>query len=184
MNAFNRVMTILLFVTLMIIIPMVAIFTDGTLGVLQGFINAASAGMSIFYRVILILVGVISFLICGLVLYLEVRRPPRRRVRVRKVSGGEVELAVESIEQRLEYRVDQLPDVVKVIPKVRARRSSVDVELNVETSPDIDVPMKTDEVCQVARDVVEDRMGLKLRKIKVNLRHAPYHEIPQEVLGQ
>jgi hypothetical protein len=36
------------------------------------------------------------------------------------------------------------------------------------------VPTKTEEVCQVAREVVEDRMGLKLRKIKVNIRHAPY----------
>jgi hypothetical protein len=64
--------------------------------------------------------------------------------------------------------------VVKVTPKIKPHRKAIDVELNLETAPDIDVPTKTEEVCEVARDVVEGRMGLKLRKIKVNIRHAPY----------
>jgi len=95
-----------------------------------------------------------------------------------KSAGGEVELAVESIAQRLEYRVDQLADVVKVRPKIMPRRKDIDVELNLETTPDIDVPTKTEEVCQVAREVVEERMGLKLRKIKVNIRYAPRADGP------
>jgi hypothetical protein len=119
----------------------------------------------------------ITFIICGLVLYLEVRRPARKRVKLEKISGGQVELAVESIEQRLKYHVDQLADVVEVIPKVKPRRNSIDVELDLETTPDIDVPMKTEEVCEVARDVVEAKMGLRLRKIKVNIKHTPYPEI-------
>jgi uncharacterized alkaline shock family protein YloU len=110
-------------------------------------------------------------------LYLELRRRPRRRVKLQKISGGEVELAVESIAQRLEYRVDQLADVVRVRPDIKARRNSVDVELNLETTPDIDVPTKTEEVCQVVRDVVEERMGLELGKIKVNIKHAPYPDV-------
>jgi uncharacterized alkaline shock family protein YloU len=89
-----------------------------------------------------------------------------------------VELAVESIAQRLEYRVDQLADVVKVRPEVKPRGKSVDVVLHLETSPDIDVPAKTEEVYQVAREVVEERMGLKLGKIKVNVKHAPYPSKP------
>ena len=177
MNVFNRVVTILLFVMLMIIIPLVMILPDVVIPLLQQFLSTVGLPVNAFHRVILILVGVISFIICGLVLYLEVRRPPRRRVKLQKTSGGEVELAVESIAQRLEYRVDQLADVVKVVPKIKPRRSSVDVELNLETTPDIDVPAKTEEVCQVARDVIEERMGLKLKKIKVNIKHAPYPEV-------
>jgi hypothetical protein len=177
MNIFNRTVTILLFLTMMIVVPMVMILPDAVIGLLQQFLTGVSASMNNFHRVILILLGVISFIICGLVLYLEVRRPPRKTVRLRKISGGEVELAVESIAQRLEYRVDQLADVINVVPKVKPRRSSVDVELSLETTPDIDVPVKTEEVCQVARDVVEERMGLKLGKIKVNIKHAPYPEV-------
>ncbi len=176
MNVFNRVITFLLFVALMVIVPTVMIFPDAVIALLQQMLIVLSPALNTFYRVILAILGVICFIVCGLVLYLEVRRPPRRRVRLEKISGGEVELAVESIAQRLEYRVDQLADVVGVVPRIKARRKSVDVELNLETTPDIDVPTKTEEVCQVVRDVVEERMGLKLNKVKVNIRHAPYPE--------
>jgi hypothetical protein len=174
MNVFNRVVTILLFLALMIVIPFIMILPDTAIGSVQLFLGSLTGGLSIFHRVVLVLLGIICFIICGLVLYLEFRRPRRHTVRLEKLEGGEVELAVESIAQRIEYRVDQLADVVEVRPKIKPRRKEIDVELDLETTPDIDVPTKTEEVCQVAREVVEDRMGLKLRKIKVNIRHAPY----------
>jgi hypothetical protein len=177
MNVFNRAMTILLFVSLMVVAPIVMILPDAVMSVLQRFLTNVAASMNIFHRVLLILLGIVTFVICGLILYLEARRPPRKRVRLQKISGGEVELAVESIAQRLEYRVDQLADVVQARPAIKPRRNSVDVELNLETTPEIDVPTKTEEVCQVVRDVVEERMGLKLGKIKVNIKHAPYPEV-------
>lgn len=174
MNVFNRVVTILLFVTLMIAVPILMILPTQIAGLVQQYLEVVSSGLSVFHRAVLVMLGIISFIICGLVLYLEFRRPARKMVRLESATGGEVELAVESIAQRLEYRVDQLPDVVRVRPEVKPRRKSVDVELNLETTPDIDVPMKTEEVYQVAREVIEERMGLKLRKIKVNIKHAPY----------
>lgn len=177
MNAFNRAVSILLFVTLMIVVPIALIFPDAVMGFVQQFLAPGLLGLNTFHRVILILLGMITFIICGLVLYLEVRRPARKRVKLEKISGGQVELAVESIEQRLKYHVDQLADVVEVIPKVKPRRNSIDVDLDLETAPDIDVPTKTEEVCEVARDVVEAKMGLRLRKIKVNIKHTPYPEI-------
>jgi len=174
MNLFNRVVTILLFVTLMIAVPILMILPTQIAGLVQQYLDGVSSGLSVFHRAVLVMLGIISFIICGLVLYLEFRRPARKMVRLESATGGEVELAVESIAQRLEYRVDQLPDVVRVRPEVKPRRKSVDVELYLETTPDIDVPAKTEEVCQVAREVIEERMGLKLRKIKVNIKHAPY----------
>jgi hypothetical protein len=50
----------------------------------------------------------------------------------------------------------------------------LDVELLLETTPDIDVPMKTDEVLEVTREVIVERMGLKLGKVQVKIKHAPY----------
>jgi hypothetical protein len=174
MNVFNRVVTSILFVTLMIVVPVLMILPSQIASFLQQYLGFVSSGLNLFHRAVLVLVGILAFIICGLVLYLEIRRPARKRVRLLSAAGGEVELAVESIAQRLEYRVDQLPDVVKVRPEIKPRRASVDVVLNLETSPDIDVPAKTEEVYQVAREVVEGRMGLKLGKIKVNVKHAPY----------
>lgn len=178
MNVFNRAVTILLFVTLMIVVPVLLILPAQIAGLAQHYLDAVSSGLNLFHRAVLVLVGIMVFIICGLVLYLELRRPARKRVRLQSAAGGEVELAVESIAQRLEYRVDQLADVVKVRPEVKPRGKSVDVVLHLETSPDIDVPAKTEEVYQVAREVVEERMGLKLGKIKVNVKHAPYPSKP------
>ncbi|NIN65051.1 MAG: alkaline shock response membrane anchor protein AmaP [Anaerolineae bacterium] len=177
MNVFNRAMTILLFVVLMIVVPAILIFPDAMIAFLQQSLSLLWSGLNVLVRVVMVLAGIIFFIVCGLVLYLEFRRPARRRVKLERITGGDVELAVESIEQRLEYRVDQLPDVVSVSPKVKPRRKSIDVELNVETIPDVDVPLKTEEVCEVVREVVEGRIGLSLRKIKVNIEHAPYPEL-------
>jgi predicted RND superfamily exporter protein len=174
MNLFNRIVTILLFVVLMIVVPFAMIFSQPVMASTQQFLEAASSSLNTFQRIILILLGIIVFIICGLVLYLEFRRPPRKRVKVETAAGEEVELAVESIAQRLAYRVDQLPDVVKVTPEIKPRRKSIDVELNLETTPEIDVPAKIDEVSQVARAEVEENMGLKLRKIRVSIKHSPY----------
>ena len=74
MNAFNRAMTILLFVTLMIVVPIGLIFPDAVIGFVQQFLATGLLGLNTFHRVILILLGMITFIICGLVLYLEVRR--------------------------------------------------------------------------------------------------------------
>jgi len=34
--------------------------------------------------------------------------------------------------------------------------------------------MKTEEVLQVTREVIVERMGLKLGKVQVKIKHAPY----------
>jgi hypothetical protein len=102
------------------------------------------------------------------------RRPRKKAIRAQKLAGGEAHIATESIEQRLAYNIDQLPDVVKVSPRVTGRSRGLDVDLFLETAPDIDVPMKTEEVVQVTREVVVERMGLKLGKVNVQIKHAPY----------
>ncbi|MGD8518608.1 MAG: hypothetical protein PVG54_16710, partial [Anaerolineae bacterium] len=95
-------------------------------------------------------------------------------IRVEKLAGGEAHITTDSIEQRLAYNLDQLPDVIKVAPRITGRSRGVDIELLLETSPDIDVPMKTEEVLEVTREVVGERMGLKLGKVQVKIKHAPY----------
>lgn len=104
----------------------------------------------------------------------ELRRPKTPVVKMRLPSGGEAAVTADSISRRLAWHIDQLADVVSVAPVVRTRGNSVDVDLNLQTAPDIDVPLKTEEVVAVARDVIETQMGLQLNKVKVNIDHAPY----------
>jgi hypothetical protein len=119
--------------------------------------------------------AVLTFVLCGLLLWLELRRPYGKAVKVQKVSGGEAQVTTDSIARRLEYNIDQLADVISVKPKVLAKGKGVHVRLNVETGPEIDVPAKTEEISRVAREVIEERMGLKLAgKLEIGIKHVPY----------
>lgn len=109
-------------------------------------------------------------------------RPPRRVVRVPTVSGAIVAVAVDSIQERLRYHLDQLADVIEVRPRVLPHRDGLQIELEVLTTPEVEVPAKAEEILQMARVVVEDKMGLRLRgKPLVRIRHAPY---PKAGAGQ
>jgi uncharacterized alkaline shock family protein YloU len=79
----------------------------------------------------------------------------------------------------VEHKVSQLDGVISVKPDIIGRRGGVEVELDLETSPDVDVPSKTEEICQVVKEAVEDKMGLKLRKVRANIKHTPFSVGPQ-----
>jgi hypothetical protein len=68
-------------------------------------------------------------------LWLELRRPRRKTVRIKTPSDGVAQLGVESVSQSLEYRIDELPGVRKVGTQIRSRGRDVDVIINLDTSP-------------------------------------------------
>lgn len=113
-------------------------------------------------------------LLAWLFLRAELRRKRTPVVKMKTAGGGEAAVTADSIARRLAWHVDQLADVISVTPQVRTRGRAVDIELNLRTSPDVDIPMKTEEVIAVARDVVQTQMGLQVNKVKVNIEHAPY----------
>jgi len=182
MNIFNRIVVILLILAALILAVCVVVVPEGSLTVLRDIFEVSRqeaarymAGSDhLLFLVARVIVGG-AIVILGLVLlWLELRRPRKKLIRVQKMEGGETSIAIDSISQRVAYNVDQLPEVIKVTPHITGRSRGVDIDLQLETSPEIDVPMKTEEVLQVIKDVVEGRMGLKLGKVKINIKHAPY----------
>jgi hypothetical protein len=182
MNVFNRLVMIVLLVVSMIVLPVVLVLVparpDMVIIIGQQGLNRLTA-MSGQNQLLFILGGaslaVLIFVVCGLLLWLELRRPYGKVVRIHKVSGDAAKVTTDSIARRLEYNIDQLADVVSVKPKVAARGKGVQVRLDVETGPEIDVPAKTEEISKAAREVIEERMGLKLAgKIEIHIKHAPY----------
>jgi hypothetical protein len=172
MNIFNRVVMVILF---LLALATSLLFTI----VPYRLIRTAISALDVLERMVArgrpwaIFIGLGFILLWILFLILELWRPPARTVRVLKVTGGQAELATDAIAQRVIYRVDELADVVSVQPKIKAGRGGVDIYLDLVTSPDIDVPAKTEEVMAVVKEVIEERMGLALRKIQVKIRHAP-----------
>ncbi len=101
----------------------------------------------------------------------EVRRRAPTAIRVEQTAGGEVMISVASIADRLKREIDRLPGVVRSKSVVSTKRAGVVVELDVETAAEIDVPQDGERIVETARQVVEDKMGLKLaRPPKVKLR--------------
>jgi hypothetical protein len=119
-------------------------------------------------------VGILVVSLFGTLFWLELWAGQRRGVRIRTVDGGSAEVDTASVSRRLEWHLDQLAEIIRVVPTVRSRGGSVDLKLEIEAAPDVDIPMKTDEVVEVTRDIIEQDMGLKLGKLDVHVRCAPF----------
>ncbi|MCJ7668179.1 MAG: alkaline shock response membrane anchor protein AmaP [Anaerolineae bacterium] len=175
MNIFNRVVMVILLLLALAVSYVFTIIPVRLLDLVSKAITLLAQSVEMA-SLVFVLIGIAFIMLWFLLLVLELWRPPKRTVRVEKVSGGQVEMTVDAISQRVVYRVDQMADVVTVKPRIRAGRGGVDIDLDLETTPDIDVPTKTEEVCAAVKDVIEERMGLRLNRIRVKVRHAPYAE--------
>ncbi len=178
MNVFNRVIVILSLLVIMIVSAIFFIVPLPILQVVNTFLQQLETNLRGTNQLFQIAGGsaltLFVWIICAAILWLEVRRPRAKTIRVLKISGGEAVLTVDSIANRLEYNIDQWADIIKVKPLISPGRKGVKVDLELETSPEIEVPMKTEEVQQLTKDIVETRMGLKLESVRVLIRHAPY----------
>ena len=185
MKTFNRVVVVLLLLATILVMTIVLVVPRPAIDALQEWLWNLDANLALVTPLTLLVVGVALALlvdvVCAVLIWLELRRRRPRAIRVRSISGGQAELSVDSVARRLERNISQLEGVTSIQPNVWGRRGGVEVELDLETSPEIDVPTKTEEVYQVTREAVEDKMGLKLRKVMVNIKHADYSTEPPTV---
>lgn len=181
MNAFNRVVFVLFILLLiaLLIVTAVVPFTvlERVIYTLQQAQNVLQARWPWSYLVFLA-ADIVLVLLAIVLLWFEVRPRAKKTLMVRTVSGTQAEVSTASVQQALQQRISQLGDVFKVRPTVTGKGGGVDVVLELETPAEIDIPAKVDEVSQAARDVVETRMGLRVSKVKVMLKHGPYGKAP------
>lgn len=178
MNTFNRVVVILLLLAIIIVMTVVLVVPRLMIEVVQRWLSNLDANLALVDQPLLLIIGVALALlvdvICVVLIWLEIRRRRPGAIRVQRISGGIAELTVDSVARRVEQKVSRLEDVISVKPDVIGRRGGVEVQLDLEMSPEVDIPSKTEEICQVVKEAVEDKMGLKLRKVRANIKHAPY----------
>ena len=193
MNAFNRILVVLALViaiplcTLVFVVPIPVLETVGeSLLALASSLNQ----MEWFVRApVGVLLAVISLVICIFMLMMEFRRPKAKSVRLQSVSGGQVEVSLKTITDRITYDVDQLPGVLKTKPTAYAKKGGVAVEVDVNVAGDIDVPARAAQIVEVVRRAVEQRVGIKLAqppKVKVqaatspdDIQYPPIKSIPE-----
>ncbi len=181
MNVFNRLVAFVIILGLFVLVMAVALAPITTLTWLQEQIVRLTEAVARYQELepTNLTIARVAAAIAALVIFLPLLAAelPRRQgptlVRMRTPSG-EAQVTAESIGKRLAWHLDQMADVISVQPIVRPRGDTVDVTLNVETRPEIEVPMKTEEIMLVAREVVEERMGLRLGRLDVRIHHSDY----------
>jgi hypothetical protein len=183
MNAINRFLAIIILLALLALTVLLALVPEATLQASQNALTAAEQLLTnmaqtkpwlyLLGRVGLLVVGGGLF---GLLLWREARPRRANSVRLQTESGSRATVSLDSISRRLAWNIDQLADVISVQPRVKPRGNAVDVMLDLETRPETDVPMKTDEVVAVATQVLTDQMGLQVGKVRVNIRHGGYQD--------
>jgi uncharacterized alkaline shock family protein YloU len=122
----------------------------------------------------LTVIGLVVFVPAVILLWLEVRRTSRDTIRISKISGSEAHLSTQAVAQSLIYYVDALQGVVRVRPRLAADANAVSVRLDVETTPDVDVRAKTEEITRTAHSVIEEKLGLRLKRLNIHIHHSTF----------
>ncbi len=122
---------------------------------------------------------VILFLI-----FLEVRPAHRRFIRVQQVTGGMATISTDSITQQVAYKLDPIPGVLKVSPRINAKGDKVRAVVDVEVGAGSDVPDLATRLMEAVKTVLADSLGLQVYgqpevRIKVAPSPTPVVKKPQ-----
>jgi hypothetical protein len=173
MNTFNRVLVIPLLLGLVVVLTVGLLQPAASLAALgRGVASVEAFAATHYYGYLLVACG--ALVLAVVLLFLELRRPQRTTVKLQRVSGSVVELTTESVARGLEYHIGQVPGVVAVRPRVVSTGNAVRVALELETDPALDVAAKSEEIVQLAREIIEGKLGLKLAKVSASIRQAAY----------
>ena len=178
MNTLNRIVILLL--TLVLLVVCVALsfapvsILQGVGGQMERWGESLAESQNWLRIAAGILFAFLGLCVTILIFIAELYRPRSKTIRVEKVGGGEVEVSLQTIQDRVQFDVDQLPGVIKVRPQVSTQRGGVVVEVTVESAGETEVPDQASEIIEVVRQAVEERIGVKLaRPPKVKLYAAP-----------
>jgi len=177
MNIFNRAIVILEVVLLIVLLIVSAVVPNTVLNQFAYTIERAQSTLQIEWPrsyLIFLAVAIPLIFLLVLLLWLEIRPQSTNRVVVRGRDGTRTEVSTRSVAQTLQQHVDEVEDVFNVKASVRGTRGGVDVLLDLETTAEIDIPAKMDQVSRAARDLIEGRMGLRVANIRVHVKPASY----------
>ena len=111
-----------------------------------------------------LLTTVSAFIGLVAVIVLLIELVPRRgpAVQVTGLASGNATLSAAAIGQRIEEAVVQVPHVSEVRAEVKSRKKGVLVALDLQVDPEANLATVTDEACQVATEVLTDRVHVAL----------------------
>lgn len=173
MNTFNKFLVILLALA-SIVFWLTVVFIVWTLPGELALALRDTAGLirgsQLLFQGLVTAFGVSSVLVALLILAGEFSSQEPAFVIITQVSGGTAAISLDAIAQRLKSELEQLPQVRMARPRIRNLRNVIDVLVEVRTDPDTHLPTKADEVCRVVRQIAEERLGVRLKDVRVNIQ--------------
>lgn len=186
MNTFNRVVMVILLllllplVSVLFVIPHVILNDVGVWATnLADQLWAMKPWLRLGGGILLALVfdALAIFLIA-----MELRRPRRKFIRVQELSGGTATLSVESIVEQLQYRLDPLPNVIKVEPAVHAKGNKVAALVDVTVAPGVNVPAMAARLVDTVKEALTEDLGLQVAgapQVRLKVAQPPKGKAPR-----
>ncbi len=175
MNFLNRILIVLGLVVMIIASLVLVVLMFLSRASIRNFLDttpllATDATLNAA-QVVFIGILIVIFAFAILLILLEMLPSSIKRLKVQSVEGVEVLMSADAVTQQLDYTLDSLTDVIKVRAQVVGtnRGKGVDVFVEMWTTPDVDVKGKTEEAAGVTRQVIEDKLGLKVGKVQIKL---------------
>lgn len=169
MNVFNRILIVLLLLAVSVLSIIAAVLPEGVVALIRAtFVPAEITPLT---RIVLIVAAALVSIVSLLIIYAEIRPARHKGVQLAQVKGGVAELSTESIAARIRQAAESMPDVRQISPSVVSHGKSVDINISLLANPGVDVSSKSSEIVQLARDLVERDIGVKVSKIRVNVKY-------------
>ncbi|MFO7918634.1 MAG: alkaline shock response membrane anchor protein AmaP [Anaerolineae bacterium] len=176
MNTFNRIIMVLAIILALVTVASIMARPLEAVELARLGLQYFEEGLfdeQFFYIFLGVAAGIELILL--ILLWLELRKRTRDSVQVDIEGGGRAKLSTSSIAQSLEYRIDELPGVREVKPKIKSRGKDLDVVIDLDTTPPVNVPVLSAKVVDLCRDILEGQLGVKIHnKVQVNVKHEPY----------
>jgi uncharacterized alkaline shock family protein YloU len=180
LNIFNRLVVIALMISVIICAAGSILGVSLLQGdVMEGFRQVAAAypsgvGLETEFVAGTGILAAIFAIVAFIILWFEVIPGGSSAVRLQQVSGSTAAITTEAISQRIRYDAEQIPDVRQARPTVKTNGKDVDVKLELKLAPGVDVPPLVENVSRTVREGVESKMGVKLRRLNISVRHDAY----------
>jgi hypothetical protein len=177
-NIFNRIVMVLLIVLSIALVAFIMIRPDlASDAVNRGvaFFDANITDTGGWFSRWFLPIGAAVLLLLLVLLYLEIRKPQHKAVHIQTQDGGYARLDIASVAQSVDYRVDELAGVRKVKTRISSRGKDIDVVVDLDTSPSVNIPVLTDQIIEMTHEIIEGQLGVRIhRRPVINIRHEPY----------
>ncbi len=180
MNLLNRLIVILLMVGIILCSALtilgLAVYQSDVVDIFRqvAAVYPPGVGLSLPEIIGIGVVALVISLIAAAILWFEVVPGGAQGVRLSQVSGSNAVLTTDAITQRVKHDAEQVMDVRQARPQIRSNGKDVGIRLDLRLAPEANPAQVVETVGQVVRDNIETKMGVRIRRLNIYVKHESF----------